>query len=103
MEQKSANKKWKESKSSLSFKEWISRENNKKEGEGNFLPFVSGSIRDTLNRSKEEIQQTAGFKTTAQEDSSKVFGLDKGILAFSSLLIVGSLGFYFYGKLKKQK
>jgi hypothetical protein len=103
MEQKSANKRWKESKSSLSFKEWISRENNKKEAEGNFLPFVAGSIQDTLNRSKEEIRATAGFKTTAQEDESKVFGLDKGVLIFSSLLIVGSLGFYFYGKLKNRK
>ena len=37
--EKSANKKWKESGSSLSFKEWIERENRKKEPEGNFIPF----------------------------------------------------------------
>ena len=38
--EKSANKRWKESGSTLSFKEWIERENRKNEPEEvNFLPF----------------------------------------------------------------
>ena len=42
--EKSANKRWKESGSTLTFKEWIDRENKKKEPEGNFIPFISEPI-----------------------------------------------------------
>ena len=108
--EKSANKRWKESGSTLSFKEWIDRENKKKESEGNFIPFIpepSSTFKDTinatLNRSKEGIERTAGYRTAEQADTSKVLGLDKRILVFSTLLIVGSVTYYFYQKLKKKK
>lgn len=108
--EKSANKRWKESGSSLSFKDWIDRENKKKEFEGNFIPNIpepSITIKDvintTLNRSKEDITRTAGYKTYEEADKNKVLGLDKRILVFSTLLIVGSVTYYFYQKLKKKK
>jgi hypothetical protein len=109
--EKSANKKWKESGSTLSFKDWIDRENRKKEFEGNFIPFIpepsSNTIQDvintTLNRSRMENQLTAGYRTAEQADKSKVLGLDKRILVFSTLLIVGSVTYYFYQKLKLKK
>lgn len=112
--EKSANKRWRESGTSLSFKDWIDRENKKQKPEGNFIPLIPEStfsepsriaqdtINATLRKSKEDIEKTAGFKTAAQADKSKVFGLDKNILIFSSVLIVGSLGFYFYKKMKKK-
>jgi len=97
--EKSANKRWKESGTSLSFKDWIDRENKKNESNSNFLPFES-NIQDEI---KETIggQVQTGYKPTAS--SNKVFGLDKGVLVFSGILIVGSLGFYFYNKLKVKK
>lgn len=105
--EKSANKRWKESGSSLSFKEWIDRENKKKDSEGNFIPFTpepSSPFQDvidtTLNRSKTQIESTAGFKT--QPDNSKIFGLDKRILVFSTVMILGSVGIYVYQKMKKK-
>lgn len=108
--EKSANKRWKESGSTLSFKDWIDRENRKKESEGNFIPFIpepNRTIQDvidtTLNRSKDEIVRTAGYKTAEQADTSKVLGLDKRILVFSTLLIVGSVTYYFYQRLKTKK
>jgi hypothetical protein len=109
--EKSANKRWKESGSTLSFKDWIDRENRKKEFEGNFIPFIpepststiQNVIDTTLNRSKMDIQTTAGFKTAEQADTSKVLGLDKRILVFSTLLIVGSVTYYFYQRLKSKK
>ena len=108
--EKSANKRWKESGSTLSFKDWIDRENKKKEFEGNFIPFIpepSSTVKDvintTLNRSKEEISLAAGYKTAEQADTNKVLGLDKRILVFSTLLIVVSVTYYFYQKLKKKK
>jgi len=107
MEKKSANKLWKESKTTLSFKEWIDRE-NKKKGEnqqGNFLPFNAGIpsdvIRDTLDESKRQIMETSGYKPEATNRT--VFGLDKRVLILSGLLIVGSVGAYFYQRLKAKK
>lgn len=107
--EKSANKKWKESGSSLSFKEWIDRENKKKEGEGNFIPFVNEplnvaqqTIDTTLAKSKEQIAQNIGYKTASQADKTKFLGLDKRILFFSTILVVGSVGIYLY-KSRKSK
>jgi hypothetical protein len=109
--EKSANKKWKESGSTVSFKEWIDRENKKKEPEGNFIPFipepmnttVEDTIQGVLNREKQDIRKIAGYKTPDQADKYKVLGLDSRILIFSTILIVGSVSFYFYKKLKKKK
>jgi len=107
MEKKSANKQWKESNTTLSFKEWIDRENKKKleNQKGNFLPFNSGLpsdvIKDTLNTSKDKINEIAGYKP--QSSNQTVFGLDKKILVFSGILIVGAVGVYFYQKLKNKK
>jgi hypothetical protein len=114
--EKSANKRWKESGSTLSFKEWIERENRKNEPEEvNFLPFVgdtlyqqikkpidSSIIEKTIQEAKDDLVKTSGYKTISNEKSSTIFGLDKNILLFSSILIAGSLGFYFYSKYKKK-
>ena len=106
----SANKKWKMSGSTLSFKEWIDRENKKKEPEGNFIPFVPDttavdSIRNTINETLQEerdyIAKTAGYKETA--NTNTIFGLDKKIFVFSTIMVVGSLSYYFYSRLKKKK
>jgi hypothetical protein len=108
--EKSANKRWKESGSTLSFKEWIERENRKNEPEEvNFLPFVGDTIKvdtsiieKTIQEAKDDLVKTSGYKTISSEKSSTVFGLDKNILLFSTILIAGSLGFYFYSKYKKK-
>jgi len=108
--EKSANKRWKESGSTLSFKEWIDRENKKKNAENkvNFIPnfpdtnsIARDTIDSTLRESRETIEQTVGFRKDANIDKDKVFGLDKRILIFSGVLIAGSIGFYFYKKMKK--
>jgi hypothetical protein len=101
--EKSANKRWKESGTSLSFKEWIDRENKKNEPQGNFLPFES-DIRNQLQdaiRNEVGDELRTGYKPTAE--NKKVFGLDKGVLIFSGILIAGSLGMYFYKRLKEKK
>jgi hypothetical protein len=108
--EKSANKRWKESGTTLSFKEWIDRENKKKESEETFLNadgvgpsnVFEQTIDSTLNTSKEYIK-TAGLKHPDSEDKNKVFGLDKRVLVFSTVLIVGSLTYFFYQKLKNKK
>lgn len=108
--EKSANKRWKESGSTLSFKEWIDRENKKNEPfEGDFIPFQgetkinsvgSDSIKKVIDEAKQDLIEASGYKTSAS--SANVLGLNKGVLVFSTLLIVGSLSFYFYSKYKKK-
>jgi hypothetical protein len=112
--EKSANKRWKESGSTLTFKEWIDRENKKKEEfNGNFIPFVqekksvelrnslgSDSIKQTIDQAKQDLIDASGYKV--EVNKSNVLGLNKGVLVFSTLLIVGSLSFYFYQKYKKK-
>jgi hypothetical protein len=101
--EKSANQRWKESGSTLTFKEWIDRENKKKDGIENFLPFDSGV--DSTN-SEEVIKQTLQDiedKPRDTEDKSKILGLDKTTLVFSSILILGSLTYFFIKKAAKAK
>jgi hypothetical protein len=108
--EKSANKRWKESGSTLSFKEWIERENKKNEPfEGDFIPFQgetqmnavgSDSIKKTIDEAKKDLIEASGYKLEANK--ANVLGLNKGVLVFSTLLIVGSLSFYFYQKYKKK-
>ena len=118
--EKSANKRWKESGSTLTFKEWIDRENKKnQEFEGNFIPFQgetkvnqvgsnlvssdsvgSDSIKRTIDEAKQDLIDASGYKV--ETNKSNVLGLNKGVLVFSTLLIVGSLSFYFYQKYKKK-
>ena len=111
--EKSANKRWKESGSTLTFKEWIDRENKKKEPEGNFIPFISepidtssitsSTIDSVLKQEQDYIVSTAGYRTAENANKNTVLGLDKKVLVFSTLLIVGSLSYYFYQKLKQKK
>lgn len=110
--EKSANKRWKESGSTLTFKEWIDRENKKNESfSGNFIPFAEEGILkkdtsfkqiidDTINEAKQDLSDASGYKSTSS--SSNVLGLNKNVLVFSTLLIVGSISFYLYSKYKKK-
>jgi hypothetical protein len=106
--EKSANKKWKESGSTLTFKEWIDRENKKNESseQSTFIPFDgvpapdTSSINDTLRQAQDEILVASGYKT--QPSKTTVFGLDKNILIFSGILLVSSIVVYFYLKSKKK-
>ena len=106
---KSANKRWKESGTTLSFKEWIERENSKEhlpQAEiSSFIPFNGGdsaasAINDTIKAAQQDIKQSSGYVDAASKDT--VFGLDKRILIFSGILVASSLGFYFYTKMKKK-
>ena len=100
--EKSANKRWKESGSTLTFKEWIDRENKKKDGTSNFLPFDSVDSMnpdDVIKQTVDNIED----KPRDTEDKSKILGLDKSILVFSTILIAGSLTYFFIKRAKKKK
>jgi hypothetical protein len=93
--EKSANKLWRESGTTLSFKEWINRENQKKEETKlSFIgqPLVQNTINATYNTNDD-----------APTNPSSVLGLNKGVLIASSVLVLGSLGYYFYRRLKTRQ
>ena len=110
--EKSANQLWKDSNTSLSFKDWIEREKSK----GVFIPnkkfmnfggvdtdysIKNSSIKDTLNISKDRFKEELGLnKKPAVISKSKLFGLNKGVLIVSTLLIVGAVGYKIYQKRK---
>jgi hypothetical protein len=92
--EKSANKLWRESGSTLSFKEWIDRENQKKESV--VANFIGEDLVDkTLNNNPTQ--------NSGELNTKSVLGLNKGVVILSSLLIVGSLSYYFYMRLKNRK
>jgi hypothetical protein len=94
-ENKSMNKLWKESGTTLTFKEWLERENNKKvETKENFLPFNA----EDIIKNKIEIKKT----NTNIPNKNKVLGLDKGVVIFSGVLIAASIGYYVYTKIKSK-
>ena len=94
--EKSANKRWRESGTSLSFKEWIERENKKKE-QG-----IDSFIKNTENSVFEEVSNDVPQYTRATgNEKTNFLGLNRTILVVSTLLIVSATGFYLYKKYKK--
>jgi len=110
--EKSANRLWKESNTSLSFKDWLEREKSK----GIFIPnkkflafegvdlegsLNNNSIKDTLNISKERFEKELGInKKEKIVPKNKIFGLNKGLLVASTLVIVVALAYKVYQKRK---
>jgi hypothetical protein len=105
--EKSINKKWKESGSTLTFKDWLDRENKKKEsGDSNFLPFDSvlqtqAQITDSIRQNIQNSEDLAAVNY--KEDKSKVLGLDKATFLFSAFLVIGSISYFFYKRAKNKK
>ena len=96
MEEKSANKLWRESGTTLSYKEWRNRENAKKQD--TTLSFIGEqNVKDTLN----SVYTSASNNTTTPQNSSSVLGLNKTVLIVSGVVIATSLAYYFYRKFKK--
>jgi hypothetical protein len=120
MEKLSANQRWKKSGTTLPFKEWINRENEKEKAkessslipfdepinnfEKNFQNFDTNQmVNDTISSTLNPDVYTYKPPLVTEENKNQVLGLDRNIFIFSSLIIVGSLSFYFYKKLKDKK
>ena len=115
---KSANQLWKESNTSLSFKDWLDREKEK----GKFIPnkkFLSVNGIDTtqLDKVLEEANAKAvdslGLNTTKFEDALGItkknvvnrndnlfIGLNKWLLISSLVVIAGAVAYKIYNKNK---
>lgn len=92
----SANKLWKESGTTLSFKDWIQREKDK----GVIIPntmveSVTKDIRDSLG-----IDVPVPASKTLDKNKNLVLGLNKWVLISSLVIIGGAIGYSIYKKRK---
>ena len=105
--QKSPNKIWRESGTSLSFADWIQREKDK----GAFLTNkkfenfanVDGEIDDAtwLEQVKKQNRIDLGLDKIDDKPKDNTFlGLNKAVLLLSGLIIIGAIGYKFYQKRK---
>jgi hypothetical protein len=115
---KSANQLWKESNTSLSFKDWLDREKQK----GMFIPnkkfkgingIDSSSIDKVLEDANQKAIDTLGLDGKKFEDrlgmnkldvndldKNKFLGLNKWLLIGSLVVIAGAIGYKIYNKRK---
>jgi hypothetical protein len=93
---KSANQIWRESGSTLSFKNWLQREKDK----GRFLPnkqlieFSSVEGESEFNENQEIIKQT--LKANKSNNIPNKVGLDKIVITISIGLILGGIAYKIY-------
>jgi len=115
---KSANQLWKESNTSLSFKDWLDREKQK----GKFIPnkkfqgvdgFDSSNIDKVLEEANKKAVDSLGLDSTKFEDrlginklnngdldKNKFLGLNKWLLIGSAVVITGAIVYKIYNKRK---
>lgn len=93
--QKSLNQLYKESGTTLTYKEWRKREDDK------MASFTSPNIKDSLpfKQAQEEINKIGGFKTDISNDT--IFGINKYVVILGGLIVTASLGYVIYKKIKK--
>jgi hypothetical protein len=96
--QKSLNQLYKESGTTLTYKEWRKREDDKM---ASFDGVKSPNIKDSspFQQAQNEINKIAGFKTDISGNT--VLGINKYVLIFGGLIVTASLGYVIYKKIKK--
>jgi hypothetical protein len=92
----SLNKQWKESGTTLSYKEWRKREDEKMSSfDGVSIP-KKIDIRDSTNfqQTQKEMQEKGGYKTDSEQKTT--LGINNYILVIGALIIVGAIGYKIY-------
>ena len=99
MEEKSLNQKWKESNTTLSYKEWRKREDEKMASFSESIPRIP-SLKDSASfqKTKEEMSRQGGLKTDISNETT--LGINKYILIGAGLIVLIGVGYKLY-KMKK--
>jgi hypothetical protein len=92
---KSYNQRWKESGTTLTYKEWRKREDEKMSSFDGEKPVLS--IEDT--KLIQKIQSQADFQRDI--DKGKLLGIPKYVFVVGGILLVTAIGFKIYKKMKK--
>lgn len=94
--EKSYNQRWKESGTTLSYKEWRKREDDKMASFNGVTPIQES---DYYKKTQEEIAKKSGFKSDISGKTT--FGIKNTYLILGGLILVGSVGYVIYKKYKK--
>lgn len=102
MIEKSANQLWRESKTTLSFKQWLNREKRKYvnfngDGKTNVM-MVNKPLNDTIKQTLSDIKKDVGYQTKASGKST--FGVSNTVII---LIGVGALAFVTYKFIKARQ
>ena len=94
--EKSYNQRWKESGTTLTYKEWRRREDDKMASFDGMIP----KLQDTASfkKTQEEMQKKSGYQTDLSNKT--IFGINKYVVYVGGFIILGAIGFTIY---KKQK
>lgn len=93
----SANQRWKQSGTTLSFKDYMNREKTKMasfSGNTENSVIINKPLNDAVRDSLESAKKDAGFKTTSS--GKTVLGINKNILIISSIVIIAAIGYKIY-------
>jgi hypothetical protein len=100
--QKSYNQQWKESGTTLSYKEWRRREDDKMASFDGTIPQIkSPSLVDSaeFKKTQEEMLKVAGYKENSANKST--LGINRNVLLIGALIIIGAVGYKIYKKYNK--
>jgi LPXTG-motif cell wall-anchored protein len=93
--EKSYNQRWKESGTTLSYKEWRRREDDK------MASFTTPSLQNNpaYQKTVDDMKKAGGYKETTSGKTT--FGINNSVLVIGGLIVVGAIGFVVYKKIKK--
>jgi hypothetical protein len=98
--EKSLNQRWKESGTTLSYKEWRRREDDKMASFDGLPSVTKNTARDTMSaefeKKKQELKSMGGFKETIS--GKTVFGINKYVIIVAAVILVGAVGYKIYKK-----
>tara|TARA_R110000868_G_scaffold101361_4_gene279081 strand:+ start:1039 stop:1335 length:297 start_codon:yes stop_codon:yes gene_type:complete len=97
--EKSYNQRWKESGTTLTYKEWRRREDDKM-ASFNGIPRPSDSLKNdpSYQNTQKTITKESGYQTDISDDT--IFGINKYVVYMGGLLIVGAIAYKIYAKKK---
>lgn len=100
MIEKSANRLWKESGTTLSFKDWLNREKAKfMNFNGVDTPIIPNvPLNDTIQKTIQDIKKDAGYKEKAENKT--VLGLNKTVLIVAGIALTAFIVYKIVNKKK---
>lgn len=93
---KSANQLWKESGTTLSFKDWLSREKEKfSNADGGVDNFIKNKpLNESIQKTLEVMKKNSGLK---QDISNKtIFGINQNVVIVGGIIVLGAIAYKIY-------
>ena len=91
---------WRESGTTLSFKDWLNRKKEQFSSyDGSEAPVIPNvPLTDSINKAIKDMRQVGGYKTEISKN--KTFGIPNAVIIVAGVIIIGAI---VYTQYKKQK